>query len=121
MKIYFQNIKALFVAVAFSAISFGAIAQNETKVIAGKYNEYSVSYLLPKTVVDVEIVTEQTIAKAGPYANYSQKYLGIPATVTRDKDSWALVSATVKARGITDTETYYNVQLKGGASPYVYL
>lgn len=113
--------KALFLTFAAVTASFVAMAQNETKVIAGKYNEYAVSYLLPKTVVDVEIIAEQSVAKAGPYANYSQKYLGIPANVTKDKESWKLVSATASARGVPDAETYYNVQLKGGASPYVYL
>ena len=98
-----------------------AISQQAAKIVAGKYNEYAVSYLLPQTCVDIEIEIEHTVAKAGPYAAYSQKYLGIPPLVTEDVDTWELVGAKAVLTGIPDTEVYYNIQLKGGSVPYIFV
>lgn len=90
------------------------------KQVAAKFNDYSVSYVLPKTVIDIDIELEYTQLKAGPYANYSQKYLGIPAMVTSDSNSWSLKSVSAKVSSIPDKDVYYNVQLKSGATPYIY-
>ena len=98
-----------------------AMSQEATKIIAGKYNEYAVSYLLPQTCVDIEIETEHVVAKAGPYASYTQKYLGIQPLVTEDSDTWELIDAKAVLAGIPDTEVYYNIQLKGGSVPYIYV
>lgn len=114
--------RKLIITLLVAAIPFTvATSQQASKVAAGKYNEYAVSYLLPKTCVDIEIETEHTVAKAGPYSSYSQKYLGIPPLVTEDSDTWKLVRATAALAGVPDTDVYYNIQLKGGSVPYIYV
>ena len=108
------------VAVVLIMLSVAAYAAESGKQVAAKFNDYSVSYILPKTVIDIEVELELTQLKAGPYANYSQKYLGIPAQVTTDSKSWSLVSVSAKVSSIPDNDVYYNVQLKSGATPYIY-
>ena len=104
--------------IIFSTITYAAEGE---KKVAAKFNDYSVSYLLPKTVIDVDIELCLTQLKAGPYANYSQKYLGIPANVTSDSKSWTLVGVSAMVSSIPDRENIYNIQLKSGATPYIYL
>lgn len=107
--------------VIFVMLSSVAGAAESGKQVAAKFNDYSVSYVLPKTVVDIDIELEYTQLKAGPYANYSQKYLGIPAIVTSDSNSWTLKSISAKVASIPDKDIYYNVQLKSGATPYIFV
>ena len=106
------------VLIMVSAITFAA---EKGKQIAASFNDYSVSYVLPKTVIDVDITLELTQLKAGPYANYSQKYLGIPAQITSDSRSWRVVSMSAQVSSIPDKDIYYNIQLKSGATPYIYV
>ena len=109
------------VATALIMLSLTAYAAESGKQVAAKFNDFTVSYILPKTVIDIEVELELTQLKAGPYANYSQKYLGIPAKVTADSRTWRLVSANAKVSSIPDKEASYSVQLKSGATPYVYI
>ena len=109
------------VATALIMLSLTAYAAESGKQVAAKFNDFTVSYILPKTVIDIEVELELTQLKAGPYANYSQKYLGIPAKVTDDSRRWRLVSANAKVSSIPDKEASYSVQLKSGATPYVYI
>ena len=106
---------------ALIMMSLTAYAAESGKQVAAKFNDYSISYVLPKTVIDIEVELELTQLKAGPYANYSQKYLGIPAKVTSDSKSWKLISASAKVASVPDNDTTYTVQLKSGATPYIYL
>lgn len=108
-------------AIALIFLSLHAYAAESGKQVAAKFNDYTVSYVLPKTVIDIDIELELTQLKAGPYANYSQKYLGIPAKVTSDLKSWKLISASAKVSSIPDRDTSYCVQLKSGAIPYIYI
>lgn len=121
-EIQFQNMKRQIITLLMAILPFAAvISQDATKIVAGKYNEYALSYQLPQTCVDIEIETEHIVAKAGPYASYSQKYLGIAPLVTEDSDTWELVKAKSVLARVPDTEVYYNIQLKGGSVPYIYV
>jgi len=50
----------------------------------------SVVYVLPKTVLDVEVLAQKTILKRGPFADYADKYLGIKNGVVRDNEKWEI-------------------------------
>ena len=115
-----MSMKKILVAltIIFSTITYAAEGE---KKVAANFNDYSVSYMLPKTVIDIDIELSLTQLKAGPYANYSQKYLGIPANVTTDSKSWTLVGVSATVSRIPDSEKIYNVQLKSGATPYIYI
>lgn len=107
--------------IASIVVAMSANATESGKQVAAKFNDYSVSYVLPKTVIDIDVELEMTQLIAGPYANYSQKYLGMPATITSDSKTWRLVSVSAKVSSIPDNNIYYNVQLKSGATPYIYV
>ena len=109
------------VATALIMLSLSTYAAESGKQVAANFNDYSVSYVLPKTVIDIEVELEFTQLKAGPYANYSQKYLGIPAKVTSDSKTWRLVSASAKVSSVPDSSSAYTIQLKSGATPYIYI
>lgn len=102
-------------------VSSTIYAAESGKQVAAKFNDYSVSYLLPKTVIDIDVELEYTQLKAGPYANYSQKYLGMPAMVKSDSIGWSLRSVSASVASVPDKDIYYSVQLKSGATPYIYV
>lgn len=43
--------------------SISGVAQETTKLTAGKHNEYGLIYSLPNTVFDIEVIATQTITK----------------------------------------------------------
>ena len=101
--------------------SISGVAQETTKLTAGKHNEYGLIYSLPNTVFDIEVIATQTITKAGPYYKYAEKYLGVPVKITEDKSSWKLDKVTISSFGVPDKEQQYLVQFKSGSTPYMFL
>ncbi|MCH5328315.1 MAG: DUF4831 family protein [Coprobacter sp.] len=96
-------------------------AQETTKFTAGKHNEYGLVYTLPQTVFDIEVTATKTIQKTGPYYKYTEKYLGIPVTITENKEFWTLDNVNVSSYGVPDREQEYMVKFKSGSTPYMYL
>ena len=99
----------------------------QTKVMkasASKVNDYGVQYMLPKTVLTVTVEYSQTQMKAGPYARYASRYLGIPeAEVTKeDQTYYTLDKISVSEKGIPDKDQSYFVLFKSKTiAPFVYL
>jgi hypothetical protein len=66
-------------------------------------------YALPQTVLKVDVVAEKTIMKKGPFAEYSQKYLGISDVVKGDAVQWNIKSIAVRGEGEVDPEQFHKV------------
>ena len=101
------------------AMGFSAEAQTTKKLTAAKYNEYGLVYTLPQTYFRIEVEAEQTVKKAGPYYNYSKKYLGTTDVITVDSKSWTLKSVKVTSYGVPQKGNEYLMQFKSGATPYM--
>lgn len=102
-------------------INLGVFAQ-QTKVLnADKHNEYGLVYSLPITMLDIEVVAQRTILKAGPYNKYAKKYLGISNVIAEDSEAWEIKSVRVTPKGVADAETQYLMQLKPGALTFISL
>lgn len=61
----------------------------------------SQAYFTPQTAIKVTVVVEKEVIEKGPYAKYSQQYLGVVAPLS-DKNSFRLVSATMSGYNETD-------------------
>lgn len=101
------------------AMGFSAEAQTTQKLTAAKHNEYGLVYSLPKTYLRIEVEAEQIVKKAGPYYNYSKKYLGTTDVITIDSKSWTLKSVKVTSYGVPQKDNEYLMQFKSGATPYM--
>jgi hypothetical protein len=91
---------------------------------ATKSTDYGVTYFLPKTMLIVHANYSKTTQKAGPYAKYAEKYLGVKdqSVVLEDKTYYTLNKVTVENRGVVDKDASYLVEFKSKTtSPFVYL
>ncbi|MCL1933018.1 MAG: DUF4831 family protein [Candidatus Azobacteroides sp.] len=99
----------------------------QTKVIkmsATKSTDFGVTYFLPKTVLTVQAEYSKTTQKAGPYARYAEKYLGVKeqSVVFEDRVFYTLNAIRVESKGIADKDASYLVEFKSKTtSPFVYL
>ena len=94
------------------------------KVNAMKANDYGVQYMLPKTVLTITVEYSQTQTKAGPYARYASRYLGIQdSEVTKeDQTYYILDKISVSEKGVPDRGQSYLVLFKPKTTaPFVYL
>ena len=102
-------------------------ASAQTKVIkttASKSNDYGIEYFLPKTVLKVHIEYSKITQKAGEYARYAEKQLGIKAPDITEEDQvfYALDQISVTPIGVPNRDASYLVELKSKTTaPFVYL
>jgi len=69
----------------------------------------TVVYALPQTVLKIDVVAEKTILRRGPFADYTEKYLGITDMVNSDGVAWKLKSVQLDAVGEVDPEQYHKI------------
>jgi len=94
------------------------------KVNAAKLNDYGVRYMLPKTVLNITVEYNQVQKKAGPYAKYASRYLGIPDLEVTQEDQiyYTLDKVFVNEKGIPNKDQSYLVLFKSKTTaPFVYL
>lgn len=106
-------------------LSIGLPLSAQTKVIkknAVKANNYGITYSLPQTSLVVNAEVTKITAKAGPYYQYAEKYLGVKNIVTEDKVYYELGKITLSNVGIPDPDNTYMIEFKTGTvAPYAYL
>jgi hypothetical protein len=97
---------------------------NVLKVNAIKSNNYGVQYFLPKTVLEINVEYSITKQKAGPYAKYAAKYLGLneQAVIQEDLAFYTLDKVNVSSFGESNKNESYLVEFKAKTTaPFVYL
>lgn len=110
------------IALTLAAAGAGNLfAQSKRTLSATKANEYGIVYTLPTTVLDITIETETTEKEPGEFYKYAKKYLNIDNPIAKTEISTRVKSVTVSERGVADNTRRYNMQLKGGFSPYIIL
>lgn len=105
------------VAALFSGVP--AAGQQTKLLTADRHNEYGLVYMLPNTVLDIEVTAERTVRKAGKYFRYAKKYIGRDDVIKDDSESWRITSVKVGSYGTPDNESRYLMQLKPGALTYL--
>ena len=107
----------------FTCVSLPA----QTKVIkmsATKSTDYGVEYFLPKTVLTVSVEYSKITRKAGLYAKYAGKFLGLDekSVISEDLSYYHLDKINVGSKGIPDKKESYLVEFKAKTTaPFVYL
>ena len=67
-------------------------------------------YSLPKTVFNIEVEVSRTETKAGPYASYAEKYLGISNVIKKDSVSWQITDVNIFSYAEPDPEQVYYME-----------
>ena len=118
-----KRLNILLLLSLFASIPLAA----QTKVIkmsATKSTDYGVEYFLPKTVLTIGVEYSKTTRKAGPYAKYAGKFLGLDekSIVLEDEMYYTLDKVTVETKGVPDKTESYLVSFKAKTTaPFVYL
>ena len=89
--------------------SFLSAQTTVIKRSAMKSNDFGVTYFLPKTKIVVQVEMTKVTQKAGPYAVYASKNLGINNAILEDNQYYTLDNITAKSVGIPDKEKEYLV------------
>lgn len=96
------------------------VAAQQTRVLtADKHNEYGLVYSLPVTSLRFEVTMHHTINVAGPYRQYAKKYIGTDRVISRDSETWEIVSVKALTYGTPNRQENYLMQLKPGATTYI--
>lgn len=69
----------------------------------------TVVYALPQTVLNVDVVAEKKIRKVGPFASFSEKYIGIIPKITSNGVDWNIKSIALTENGEVDPQQFYKL------------
>ena len=115
------------IAISFFILIAANFLNAQTKVLkmsATKSTDFGVTYFLPKTMLTVQVNYNKITQKAGPYARYAEKYLGVKeqSVVSEDQVYYKLNNISVISKGVVDKDASYLVEFKSKTtSPFVYL
>ncbi|MDR1437310.1 MAG: DUF4831 family protein [Candidatus Symbiothrix sp.] len=120
-----NNFTVLVLLFTFCPFHFQLKAQtNVIKTNALKNNQYGVRYILPKTVLEIEVEYTETKQKAGIYAKYASKFLGLEeqSLILEDISYYTLDKVNVVDFGFPNKENTYLIEFKAKTTaPFVYL
>lgn len=85
-------------------------------------SDFGITYSMPRTILKVEVEAIKVIQKAGPYARYAEKYLGVKDAVMEDKEYYEMGKIKLSTVGVPDQEQTYVIEVgKKTAAPSVQL
>jgi hypothetical protein len=94
------------------------------KVSALKVNDYGIQYMLPKTVFKIEVEYNEIRQKAGLYAKYASRYLGINESniIMEDRNYYSMGNISLTESSVPNKEQSYLILFKTKTfAPFVYL
>lgn len=86
----------------------------QTKVSVGMMNgkDYGVTYMLPKTEIQVSFIETRHVYTPGEFSKYADKYLHIDNVPQEAKSYWTLDKVKTEITGVPDKEKVYFVKMK---------
>ena len=92
--------------------SLTAMAQTEVSVGVMRGKDYGVTYMLPKTEIEITLEITRHGYTPGPFCQYADRYLHEKDVSTRAEEHWTLDNIRMQAVGVPDKERVYFVKLK---------
>ena len=115
----------LIIVLSFVSFNLQLSAQtNVVKVNAIKNNNYGIQYFLPQTALEVTVEYSKITQKAGPYAKFASRYLGLgeESVVMEDQIHCTLDKVDIVNLGLPNKDESYLIELKSKTTaPFVYL
>ncbi len=82
------------------------------------YIPRSIAYYLPKTKISIELQLTKVSEQKGPYADYTEEFLGsIDNVITQDRTYWEISDVKINTTPVRDTN---NLWLITGTLPWIY-
>lgn len=99
-----------------------ASAQEVSRVQVGDNQNYGITYNLPAVSLRVQVDATCTTFKAGIFAQYAEKYLGLTDVPLEDTETWTVSNVSMTAEAVADTARSYHILFNAkGALPTFYL
>lgn len=108
--------KKLIISLTAALMSLSAVAQLPVYPL---YNNVD-GYMLPRTVIEVEVVQQREVIIRGPYARYASQYLGVSGAPMLDKESYKILSATISWRAEADIQASYGLSATNPVSSSIF-
>ncbi len=106
-----KNMKYILLSILLSGCTWLPLqAQQVTKVHIGDNQNYGITYSLPKQEVHIRVTATCTQVKAGIFASYAEKYLGVKDAPMDDYVTWQISQATMSVVSVPDTAQTYHIQ-----------
>ena len=86
-----------------------AMAQQVTKVHVGDNQNYGITYSLPAQVVHIHAEAECKQIKAGIFAPYAEKYLGLKDVPMEDEIRWTITDVQMSNEVVADSARSYHI------------
>lgn len=93
-------------------------ASAQTKVTAGvmRGKDYGVTYLLPKTEIEIALQVTRHVYTPGRFCQYAGRYLQLNNVSGEAETHWTLDNIQLEAVGVPDRDKVYFVELKDKTS-----
>lgn len=113
---------ASFITVLAALTAGAAIsAQTTQKLSATKAGDYAVIYSLPKTAIDVTVVTTETVETPGEFYQFAKRILNIDNPISEASTRYDIEQVIIRTHGEPDSEQRYAVKFGSGSTPYILL
>jgi len=99
-----------YIAVIAIALGFlSATGQEATRVRIGDNQNFGITYNLPSLRLRVQADAVCTTFKAGVFAQYAEKYLGLRDVQMADAKTWDLTHVSMSTEVVSDTSRSYHI------------
>jgi len=89
-----------------------SMAQTEVTVGVMRGKDYGVTYLLPKTEIEIVLQTTKHSYTPGEFCKYADRYLRLNNVSAEQKTYWTLDKVESRVIGLPDKENVYFVKMK---------
>lgn len=114
--------QSILTALLSLALLSTASAQQVHQVTVGDNLDYGLTYSLPTTALRLTLTSRCTATKAGPYALYAEKFLGLTDVALSDCQEWQIEALSMEAVAKADPQRTYHITFsEKGALPTFYL
>lgn len=103
------------------ALALPMSAQLTQRVSGGNINDPGLTYTLPQTALEVTVEAQCTQRKAGPFAQFAERYLGITDAPQEDATVWTVRSISVLPVAVADTSKRFHVNFSAPQTPALHL
>lgn len=101
---------SVFFLILFSCAPYQNIEVSKTASNAG--GQQTLIYCLPQTRIDIDITVTKTITKAGPYAQFAEKFLSITGVPKTDAEAFEISEVKIKPVNEPDPGQFYAISYK---------
>lgn len=92
--------------------SISAVAQTEVTVGVTRGKDYGVTYILPKTDIEITVTATEKKYTPGEFSKYALRYLRLENISSEADSHWTLDKIQTAVVGVPDKENVYFVKLK---------